>query len=864
MRDRPVVWWHDVAVIRPLLCAALGVLVAMGAASAGAQTAAPADTTLVLDVWVRDLQGQPVARVAPRDFVVQVDGRDTRVRTAQWIDYSAPDSSSSPLPGRSIAVVVDDLSFTRNETMPLGEAIAGWMERLHAADRVAVTQSSVNAGALSGDSADRSTTVARVRGALTPATPGGTTGELDQYERDGRTLAQAEAIARAVTWLAASPMPRVLVVISDGLAMSPDAARYLAPTYEIARDAGINSYFVVPAPAAAGAAGWASVPATGAVTPGAGVDQTAAGLLARILRVQTRPGDAFDDITRATSGVYRLSLDTPRANTLPHTIPVTVGVRPPALSVRAPRVVHPPAGLATPRSVEDRARDILAGVDVASDIPLDATTTVSGDAAGPQQVLLTVNVELPAELPPPVRLTFGLLDDSGTIRHGTTDVTGESTDGRQRTSVTIPVAPGWRRLTLVAEDGDGRLGSFSRGVHARLRTIGAFAAAEPRLLWRSDTTEWQLLDSDTVPDTAIAVASLFELYADTPAARPPALSLRLDDGTGREVASQTLTPTSQGDGWRLSGEVRITSLEPGTYTFRLDTSRIAADAPPLTVRLRKTSPATAPPPPPLPAAADVVNLFRAGVRDNWPRATPEDLLVPELLTPQLQGLAGPRSLPAAVLAATGDAWWTALAALAKQSGTVALAARGLTALHTGDARTAETHLRDVVSASPTSNEARRLLGLAFALAGRDDAATGVWSLAAGERGADTRWTLSFVEALGRTGDYRYALELLEGIPGAPAGRHLERLVEALIIVGRTNDATAALTMWEAGEGREQTGARLMFYLVALRFAAALAPAADAQAVAEFRRVADRYVAAGGEYAPIVTPWLQSAVALDRR
>jgi hypothetical protein len=259
-----------------------------------------------------------------------------------------------------------------------------------------------------------------------------------------------------------------------------------------------------------------------------------------------------------------------------------------------------------------------------------------------------------------------------------------------------------------------------------------------------------------------------------------------------------------------------------------------------------------------------VNLFRAGVRDNWPRATPEDLLVPELLTPQLQGLAGPRSLPAAVLAATGDAWWTALAALAKQSGTVALAARGLTALHTGDARTAETHLRDVVSASPTSNEARRLLGLAFALAGRDDAATGVWSLAAGERGADTRWTLSFVEALGRTGDYRYALELLEGIPGAPAGRHLERLVEALIIVGRTNDATAALTMWEAGEGREQTGARLMFYLVALRFAAALAPAADAQAVAEFRRVADRYVAAGGEYAPIVTPWLQSAVALDRR
>jgi hypothetical protein len=102
------------------------------------------------------------------------------------------------------------------------------------------------------------------------------------------------------------------------------------------------------------------------------------------------------------------------------------------------------------------------------------------------------------------------------------------------------------------------------------------------------------------------------------------------------------------------------------------------------------------------------------------------------------------------------------------------------------------------------------------------------------------------------------------IPGDPTGPRLERMVDTLIVMGLMDEATAALTAWEAGEGREQPAARLTFYLVALRFVSALQRPSDASAIDDFRRVADRYVAAGGEYANVVAPWIQSAAALPRR
>jgi VWFA-related protein len=859
----------DVRSIHVFTCAVLGLVIAGGGLAARDQAQSAGTRTLTVDVWVRDAQGQPVASLAPGDFTVQLDGQSRRVTEARFLNYAAdaPPAAEAALPpslpGRTIAVVVDDLSFAGEEAVSLGEAAAQWLTQLHPSDRVAVVRATTTGVAVM----ERAEAAARVRAASVGSAASTISGAEVEFQRDRRTLDQAEALASAISWLAGAPEPRVLVVLSKGMPMPLAAAQYLASSYRVARDAGISAFLV--APGVTAPAGWSTAPAGDAPSSGAGLDQIAAGVGGRVVRAQGLGEAAVAEIQRAVSGVYRLEVDVPSTSLLPRLVPVAVSVRPDGLAVRAGALAMPPPAMSVPRTIADRTRDILAGVDVAGEIDFDAIASLSRDTSSADQLQLTVSLVLPPDMPSPVRVAFGLLDGGGTLRSGTIDVP-EAAGGPRRATVAIAVAPGWHRLTLVAQDGNARLGSRARAVHARLRSVGGYAVADPRVLWRADTETWQVLGGEALPEAAVVAASVFELYPDAPGREaPPPLALRLEDEAGREVATRMITPTPVGQGWRLSSEVRLDGLAPGEYLFRLDTALIDDRAGPLTLRFRKSGPAAAsvaagPAPPPLPNPADLINLFRAGVRDNWPRFAPGDLLEPDLLTPQLKALAGARPLPAALVTATGEAWWAALRATAAQRTVVGLAARGLTALHSGDTRAAQMHLRDIMADSPSSIAARRLLGIAYAAAGRDDGAAGIWSGAIEPRTDDPRWSVAFAEALGRVGDFKVALETLRGMPGEPSGRRADRLVEALLVVGLTDEALAALVTWEAGEGREQPAARLTFYLVALRYAAALQPTADARAIDEFRHLADRYVTAGGEYADLVAPWIQSAAALQVR
>jgi VWFA-related protein len=864
----------DVRSIHVFTGAVLGLLIAGGGLAAREQTQAAGARTLTVDVWVRDAQGQPVASLAPGDFTVQLDGQQRRVTAARFENYASdapsPAGAAAPasLPGRTIAIVVDDLSFERDEATPLGGVAARWVAQLHLADRVAVVRATTT-GVVAGDRSDAASRVRTATGAR-EASP--VSGSEAEFLRDRQTLDQAEALASAISWLAGQPGPRVLVVLSKGMPMPLAAAQYLASSFRIARDAGISAFLI--APDAASTSSPTPVPGVteSSNSAAAGLDQIAAGLGGRVVRAQGAGDAAMAEVQRAVSGVYRVDVDVPSAGPLPRTMPTSVSVRSAGLVVRTGALVLPPPGMSAPRTTADRTRDILAGVDTAGEIDFDAVTSLSRDTSSADQLQLTVSLVLPRDMPSPVRVAFGLLDATGTLRSGTIDVP-DAERGPRRSAVAIAVAPGWHRLTLVAQDGNERLGSRAQAVHARLRSIGGYAAADPRVLWRADTETWNMPGGEALPDAAVVAASVFELYPDVPGGEaPPPLPLRLEDQSGLEVATRMITPTPVGQGWRLSSEVRLDGLAPGEYVFRLDTALIDAGAGPLTLRFRKGTTAAAPAasaaprpaPTPLPNPADLVNLFRAGVRDNWPRFAPEDLLVSDLLIPQLKTLAGSRPLPAALVNATGNAWWAALRATAAQRTVVGLAARGLTALHDGDPRAAQSHLRDAMAGSPSSMAARRLLGIAYAAAGRDDGAAGIWSGAIEARTDDPRWSVAFAEALGRVGDYKAALETLRAMPGEPSGRRADRLVEALLVVGLTDEALAALVAWETGEGRERPAARLTFYLVALRYAAALQPAADARAIDDFRRLADRYVAAGGEYADLVAPWIQSAASLGAR
>lgn len=857
-------------------CAGLVLLGGMVTA-APQQSPGSAVPELTVDVWVRDRQGTARSGLSARDFGVQLDGQEQRVRSARFIGEAADaadrarpanDGPHADLPRRSVAVVVDDVSLEGNEPGALVEAAGRWMARLPASDRVAIFRPSDPPAARPTVQPPSDATARLTRPA--PDSSSSDRSEPDAFfAQEHHTLRQVEAIAKAVSWLATESGPRVLVVLSAGMVMPPDAILYLSPIATLARQNGIETFLVAPGsapapadPAAVPRASWDSAPVDDPAQRLAGLEQIASSFRTRLLHAADSPAGVFDTIGRALAGFYRLVVDVPSGVVLPRSLPAAVSVRASDLVVSSASRLSPPAGLTTPRTSEERQRDILAGVDAASEIDIDVSTALALDPASADRLQLMVGLTVPRAVTPPVRAWVGVLDGSGNVRVGATEMVGAA--GAQRTSLSIDLEPGWHRVTVLVGDAEGRLGSVALPVLGRLRSLAGYILAEPRLLWRADASGWEMLAGGNLPEEAVAAAAIYELYAE-PDRRPPALTLHLEDESGRELASQALTPTLTDQGWRFSSEIRPAGLEPGAYAFRLDTTPLSPGASPLVVRFRKTTAAdpsaAAAARPALPDVADLLNLFRAAVRDDWPRFTADDLLVPDLLTPQLQALAGSRGLPAALTSASGEAWWKTLRSVGSPGTALGLAARGLAALHDGDARTAEAQLRDAASAGPASPVARRLLGLAHAAAGRDDAAAGVWSLGAMEKAGDERWTVAYAEALGRAGDFAAALQVLRGIPEPRSTPTTHRLIDALVIVGQLDEATTLLRAWEASGGAEQPASRLAFYLVALRYAAVIESGADGAALDEFRRTAGRYVAADGEFADMVGTWIQSTAGL---
>src|SRR6266850_2131507 len=107
---------------------------------------------LPVDVTVVDDKGQPVRDLIASDFTVRVDGRPRRVVSAQWIAAAGAGAGATPaaiLPegyvsnessagGRLIVLVVDQPNIQFGEMRPIRDAIASFIDRLSASDRVAV------------------------------------------------------------------------------------------------------------------------------------------------------------------------------------------------------------------------------------------------------------------------------------------------------------------------------------------------------------------------------------------------------------------------------------------------------------------------------------------------------------------------------------------------------------------------------------------------------------------------------------------------------------------------------------------------------------------------------------------------------
>jgi VWFA-related protein len=108
--------------------------------------------TLPLDVTVINGQGEPIRDLIASDFTVRLDGRARRVLSAQWVPAASEVRSTNaapPLPdgyvsneqsagGRLIVLVIDQPNILFGEMRPIRDAVEAFIDRLAAADRVAL------------------------------------------------------------------------------------------------------------------------------------------------------------------------------------------------------------------------------------------------------------------------------------------------------------------------------------------------------------------------------------------------------------------------------------------------------------------------------------------------------------------------------------------------------------------------------------------------------------------------------------------------------------------------------------------------------------------------------------------------------
>jgi VWFA-related protein len=226
----------------------------------------------VVDVTVVDSRGTPIEGLGPTDFTVTVDGQPSPVVTLEYLRVDRPRSTSgngtgeterdarSP-GGRSVVFVLDDLSFKPQPPRALGISVDRLVRMLGQQDRVGLTTTSglgptiaptterpalqdvlsrltgrrddtaapFYVGideALALQSRQGATNLVKRECALLGRGGGCGAQVLSATRREAilavrRTEEQIQSLRETIEWMQALPEPRVLILLSAGIAADP-------------------------------------------------------------------------------------------------------------------------------------------------------------------------------------------------------------------------------------------------------------------------------------------------------------------------------------------------------------------------------------------------------------------------------------------------------------------------------------------------------------------------------------------------------------------------------------------------------------------------------------------------------------------
>ncbi|MEZ5316856.1 MAG: VWA domain-containing protein [Vicinamibacterales bacterium] len=287
-------------------------------------------------------------------------------------------------------------------------------------------------------------------------------------------------------------------------------------------------------------------------------------------RVIADGDNAFARAAVAGSAVYRLGVEAPPNARASQAFAVGAEVARDGVTLRVNRHTFVPGESAATAPAAKVAAAIRNGTPYYG-VPVRMGVARRRAAGDGGQVELELDVDVPASVPGPLKVTIGVLDEGGALKQGTRTIPAPDGHADYRHTVTMPVSPGAYRIRVAAEDAAGNVGSVTTDVEARLTAMGPFTASDLLTWWKDASGRPQMLALDGIPAGVAALNAGIELYPVAGQAAPKDLTVRLSilaASAPAPVAEVDLTPRTDGLVRRAEAALPLANLPPGAYVLR--------------------------------------------------------------------------------------------------------------------------------------------------------------------------------------------------------------------------------------------------------------------------------------------------------
>lgn len=401
----------------------------------------------------------------------------------------------------------------------------------------------------------------------------------------GNTEHQITSIADALAAMKNAPGLKQMVLLSEGIGSTRNVGLVMAPISRAAAEAGVQVSVIMEDEDELDLSdsGHAASEASGQLMVDTGLSnrrradkmmfraslQTLADVSGGTFELVVGQGDkAFERAAVAGSAVYRIGVEPPGDVPASKAFNVSASVKRPGLAVHANREAVLPGPAPKPTAAEQVAVAIKEGQPFFS-VPI--RLAVAMRRAASDQVELGIGMEVPASVKGPLTMTFGLVDQAGSLKQGSRTLSVPPENANYRLTFPMPVAPGRYSLRFAVTDADGAVGSLETPIDAKLAPMGALRASDVLTWWTDTTGKAQFLALDEVPAGVAFLGSGIELYPPPGANFPENVKVKMSlvpAGSAAPIVEKEVAPLLGDNMLRAEAMLPLANVPVGTYVLK--------------------------------------------------------------------------------------------------------------------------------------------------------------------------------------------------------------------------------------------------------------------------------------------------------